>query len=59
MNTREITEKLEDWQKIATKTARNVGAATDEYVRDNTWTTIACVAVVGCIVGYLLGSRRD
>jgi ElaB/YqjD/DUF883 family membrane-anchored ribosome-binding protein len=59
MNTREMTEKLQDWQKRATDTAKNVGEATDTYVRENPWTTIAFAAVVGCIFGYLLASRRD
>src|SRR5437899_1742386 len=59
MNTREMTEKLQDWQKLATKTAKNVGEATDDYVRENTWSTIAFAAVIGCIFGYLLASRRD
>ena len=59
MNTREMTEKLQDWQKLATKTARNVGEATDDYVRENTWTTIAVAALIGCIFGYLMASRRD
>ena len=59
MNTREMTEQLQDWQKRATETARNVGEATDIYVRENTWTTLAIAAVVGCMLGYLLASRRD
>jgi ElaB/YqjD/DUF883 family membrane-anchored ribosome-binding protein len=59
MKTREMTEKLQDWQKRATETARNVGEATDNYVRENTWSTLAFAAVVGCIFGYLLASRRD
>ncbi len=59
MNTRAMTDKMQDWQKRATETARNVGTTTDQYVRENTWTTIAIVAVVGCILGYFLASRRD
>lgn len=59
MNTREMSEKLQDWQKRATETARNIGQATDDYVRENTWTTIALAAVVGCIFGYFMASRRD
>ena len=54
-----MTEKLQDWQKRATETARNIGDATDGYVRDNTWTTIAFAAVLGCIFGYFLANRRD
>ena len=59
MKTREITEKLGDWQKRAGETARTVGETTDRYVHENTWTSIACAALVGCIVGFLLGRGRD
>ena len=59
MKTREITDKLQDWQKSATETVQNVAESTDEYVRENTWTTIACAALLGCIVGYVLAGRRD
>jgi len=59
MNTREMTDKLQDWQKRATESARNFGVATDEYVRDNTWATIAIAALLGCVVGYLIANQRD
>jgi ElaB/YqjD/DUF883 family membrane-anchored ribosome-binding protein len=59
MNTRGMTDKLHDWQKKAGETARNVGQVTDEYVHEHTWTTVACAAVFGCLIGFLLGSRRD
>jgi ElaB/YqjD/DUF883 family membrane-anchored ribosome-binding protein len=58
MNTRDLTDKIQDLQKRATDAARNVGEATDDYVRDNTWTSIACAALLGCVVGFLL-ARRD
>jgi len=59
MKTRDVTDKLQDWQKQIGETARNVGSAADDYVRENTWTTIAFAAVLGCAIGYLLGARRD
>jgi ElaB/YqjD/DUF883 family membrane-anchored ribosome-binding protein len=59
MNTREMTEKVQDWQKRATETAKNVGEVTDNYVRENTWTSLAFAAVLGCVVGYLMGTSRD
>jgi ElaB/YqjD/DUF883 family membrane-anchored ribosome-binding protein len=59
MKTREVTEKLQDWQKKVGETAKNMGDVTDQYVRENTWSSIAAAAVIGCVVGFLLGSRRD
>jgi ElaB/YqjD/DUF883 family membrane-anchored ribosome-binding protein len=59
MNTRDLTDKVQDWQKRATETARNVGESTDEYVRDNMWTTIAFAAVIGCVLGFFLARGRD
>jgi len=59
MKTCEITEKVQDWQRRATETARSAGQATDEYFRGNLWTTLGIAAVVGCVLGYLLASRGD
>ena len=59
MNTREVTDKLQDLQKRVGETARNVSHATDEYVHENTWTTVAFAVIIGCVVGFLLGNRRD
>ena len=59
MKTREIADKLQDLQKRATETSRNVAEVTDRYVHENTWTTIACAALFGCIIGYILAPRRD
>ncbi len=57
MNTRTVTDRVQDWKERATETARNVGQATDDYVRENTWTTLAMAALLGCIVGFLLSNR--
>jgi ElaB/YqjD/DUF883 family membrane-anchored ribosome-binding protein len=59
MKTREMTDKLQDWQRRATDVARNFGETTDQYVRDNTWTSLAFAAVIGCVVGYLMAGDRD
>jgi ElaB/YqjD/DUF883 family membrane-anchored ribosome-binding protein len=59
MNTRIMTDKLQDWQKRAGDTVKNVGQATDGYVRENTWTTVAIAAAVGCVIGFLLAKTRD
>ncbi len=59
MNTRQMTDKFQDWQKRAGETARNVGQVTDQYVHENTWTTIAIAAVAGCLLGFLLANRGE
>jgi hypothetical protein len=63
MNTREmtdkVTDKMQDWQRRATETARNLGQVTDKYVHENAWSSIALAAVLGCVVGYFLANRRD
>jgi ElaB/YqjD/DUF883 family membrane-anchored ribosome-binding protein len=59
MNTQEMVDKLQGLQRRAGETAKNFGAATDDYVRENTWTTIAMAALLGCVIGYILVSNRD
>lgn len=58
MNTNDVTERLQDFQQKAADSARNACRATDEYVHDNVWTSVAIAAVVGCVLGFFLG-RRD
>jgi ElaB/YqjD/DUF883 family membrane-anchored ribosome-binding protein len=59
MNTRGMTDKLQGWQRRAGETAKNVSQVTDQYVRDNTWTSLAVAAVLGCVIGLLLARGRD
>ena len=59
MNETEVTNQVRDWQQRAAEKARDMGQLTDQYVRENTWTTIAVAAVVGCVIGFLLANRND
>ena len=59
MKTSDLTDRLQDFQKRATETARNVCQATDEYVHENAWTSVAFAAVLGCVLGFFLGRSRD
>ena len=73
MNTTDIQDKAEDlkqeaqewketaqqWQQAAMERARNAAQATDEYVRENVWTTVALAVLAGCALGFLLGRSRD
>ncbi|HEV2207142.1 MAG TPA: DUF883 C-terminal domain-containing protein [Verrucomicrobiae bacterium] len=54
-----MSDRIQDWQQRAGETVRNFGQTTDQYVHENTWTTIAIAAAVGCVLGYLLASRND
>ena len=57
MNTREMSDKFQDWQQRARETARNMSQVTDDYVRENTWSTIVIAGLLGYVVGYLLSNR--
>jgi ElaB/YqjD/DUF883 family membrane-anchored ribosome-binding protein len=59
MNKTELTNRVQDWQKRATETAKKAGQTTHRYVRENTWSTLVIAALVGCMVGYLLAPDRD
>jgi ElaB/YqjD/DUF883 family membrane-anchored ribosome-binding protein len=59
MNTEEMTEQARNWQNRATEVARNVSNTTDRYVHENTWTTVAVAALVGCVIGYLMAGGRE
>ena len=36
-----------------------MGQVTDQYVRENTWTTVAIAALLGCVIGYLIANQKD
>jgi ElaB/YqjD/DUF883 family membrane-anchored ribosome-binding protein len=59
MKTSTVADKVESFQKRAAETAQNVCEATNDYVHENAWTSVALAAVFGCVVGFLLGRNRD
>jgi ElaB/YqjD/DUF883 family membrane-anchored ribosome-binding protein len=59
MKTNDVTERLQDIQQRATETCRNMANATDEYVHENAWTSVAIAALAGCLIGFFLGRGRD
>ncbi len=59
MKTSDLTDRLQDFQKRASETARNACQATDEYVHDNVWTSVAIAAVIGCVLGFVVGRSGD
>jgi hypothetical protein len=46
---------IEPWDGAAT--ARNAANEADDYIRDNTWTAIGVVALIGLAAGYFLSRR--
>ena len=53
----EVPSRIRDVQDRITETAKNVGNVTDEYVHDHPWQTLAIAAVIGCVIGFLIGNR--
>lgn len=48
---------LADAQAAMVDKAKEVGHATDEYVRDNPWKSVGIAAGVGFVIGLLVGRR--
>ena len=53
----DVPGRIRDVQNRITETAKNVSTVTDDYVHDNPWQTVAIAAVIGCVVGFLIGHR--
>ncbi|HTL16100.1 MAG TPA: hypothetical protein VL793_02635 [Patescibacteria group bacterium] len=56
---RDWKETAQQWQQAAMERARNAAQATDDYVRENVWSTVALAVLAGCALGFLLGRSRD
>lgn len=48
---------LADAQAAVVDKAKEVGHATDEYVKDNPWKSVGIAAGIGFVVGLLIGRR--
>lgn len=59
MKTSDLKDRIQDFQDRATEGARNAMQTTHEYVHENAWTSVACAAVLGCLIGFILGRSRD
>ena len=51
------THRFRELQQRLGDKARDVSRVTDEYVHQNTWTTLAIAAVIDCMIGYFLRPR--
>ena len=52
-------ETAQEWQQTALESARNAAQTTDQYVRENVWSTIALAVLAGCALGFFLGRSKD
>ena len=59
MNTRAMSDKLQDWGQRAGERVRTVSQVTDDYVRENAWSTVVLATLVGYLLGYLTARRED
>jgi ElaB/YqjD/DUF883 family membrane-anchored ribosome-binding protein len=48
---------LSEAQAVMIDKAKEVGYATDEYVKDNPWKSVGIAAGIGFVVGLLIGRR--
>jgi ElaB/YqjD/DUF883 family membrane-anchored ribosome-binding protein len=53
-----VKETAQEWADKAKGTARDAGAAADLYLHEYAWTSVAFIALLAGVAGYLLGSRR-
>ena len=56
---RDVQDRLRDVQDRVSDKARNVSYATNQFVRENPWKTIAIVALAACLSGWFLKAARD
>lgn len=54
----DVPGRIRDVQNRLTETAKNVSNVTDDYVHDHPWQTVAIAAVIGCVIGFLIGHRE-
>ena len=57
--TEAMRQNLAELQRKATENARRAAQATDDYVHENPWPGIGCVALGCFILGVLVGRSRD
>jgi len=56
-NLRLAKERLYDFQENAVEKTKAAARATDDYVHENPWKSIAIAAALGVVVGLLLNRR--
>ncbi len=54
-----LQEQARNWRDRARDSALYAGRATDQYVRDNAWSSVGIAVIAGLLLGVLLGRIRD
>ncbi len=54
-----LKEQAQNWQRRVSEKAQDTGRAIQSYVQENTWTSVAIAAALGCAIGLLLSRGRD
>lgn len=54
----EARHRLAELEALTREKAREAARATDDYVHDNPWQSLAIAGGVGVVVGLLIGTRR-
>lgn len=52
-----VKPQLAELQSTVARNARGTAAATEHYVREHPWTAVGLSAVVGMVLGLLVGRR--
>ena len=55
--TEETASQLRERARALTERAKMAAQGTDEYVHENPWIAIGTAAVVGVVIGLLIGRR--
>ena len=53
-----LCDRSREYKRRAIERAREAGRTVDSYVHENVWMSVGAVALVGVLVGFLMG-RKD
>jgi ElaB/YqjD/DUF883 family membrane-anchored ribosome-binding protein len=57
--TEEVQENVTNRMRAIADRAKSAAQGTDQYVHDNPWTAIGAAALLGVVIGLLIGRRSS
>jgi ElaB/YqjD/DUF883 family membrane-anchored ribosome-binding protein len=57
--TEEVQENVTNRMRVIADRAKAAAQGTDQYVRDNPWTSIGAATLLGVVIGLLIGRRNS